>query len=808
MRHTSRWWPCAIFALLATVSYAQNFDHASARAADQKAKRFLESNPGVRLSSSRVIVRFRSDASPNDKEKVRQEIAGITIHKSRLVNNLVVFDSAKGASSAITTLRNNPKVEYAEFDAVVRTLSLPNDPKLVNMWALNGQNTFGISAASAWNITTGDPNFVIADIDTGVQVDHLDLAANICRNLGEVAGNGIDDDDNGYIDDVNGWNFYDDNNNPNDLHGHGTHTSGTFGAVGNNGIGITGVLWQCKILPLKFIGPDGGYNSDAIRAVEYCVMMGVKVSNNSWGGDQFDQGLKDAIQAAGNSGHIFVAAAGNSSMNSDLSPMYPAGYSCPNIISVAATESTGYLAYFSNFGPTSVDIAAPGDAIYSTYIGNTLTYMSGTSMAAPQVAGVLGLVWGYHPDWTWQQVKDRVLSRARPLATLAGKCVTGGTLDAYSALSDEPLPPTLAITAPTNNSVSTQGQPVTFTGSATDGLDGIISSNIVWTSNRQGNLGTGASLTLTSLVAGFHTVTGSVTDTRGLTASQSIAITVRNSTPVVTVTSPTSGAAFSVGKPITFTGSASDQQDGDLSNRISWTSSLQGQIGNGGSFSRDDLQAGTHTVTATVVDDGNLMASATFTVSVVPSGSTAPTVSIISPSSGTTAIAGIAVTFTGSAADDQDGSLSVNINWSSNLQGSIGTGASFMKSDLSVGTHTITAQVTDTSGLSMSATTTVVVQNPATTLPAAPSGVSISRYSGGVLIKWTDNSNNETGFEIERQYKMGKKWSDAARGEDITANTTSWIDGPGSGTWHYRVRAVNNVGTSAWSAWSNTLKVS
>lgn len=807
MRTTPRWLPCAVLALLATVSNAQSFDRGSAQAADHKAKAFLESNPGVRFSATRVLVRFRPNVSKQAKDQANASVNGTVVHKFGLVDGLVVIDSPKGSSTAITALRHNPNVLYAENDAVVQPTTVPNDPKMFNQWSLNDPANFGIDAPQAWSIYTGDPNFVIADIDTGMQLDHLDLAANLCHNNGEIAGNGIDDDNNGYVDDVSGYNFYDNTNDPSDIHGHGTHTAGIIGAVGNNGIGITGVNWACKILPLKFIGPDGGYNSDAIRALEYAVSMGVKVSNNSWGGDAYDQSLADAITAAGNAGHIFVAAAGNSSMNSDLSPLYPAAYTCPNIISVAAIDSTGSLAYFSNYGATSVDIAAPGDQIYSTYIGNTLAYLSGTSMAAPHVTGVIGLVWGYHPDWTWQQVRDRVLSRSRSVANLFGKCATGGIVDAYSALSDQPLPPAVAITTPNNNTVSIQGVAVTFTGSASDGVDGIISNNIAWSSNQQGALGTGATITVSSLSPGFHTITGTVTDTRGMTASKSITITIRNTTPVVSVAGPISGAAYSVGKVINFSGSATDQQDRNLSSQMTWTSDLQGQIGTGGSFSRSDLQTGTHTVTVRVVDSGNLTATATFTVSVAPSGGSAPTVTITSPTSGTTVIAGSTVTFTGSASDVQDGNKSSGIAWSSNLQGSLGNGSSITRSDLVVGTHTISAQVTDSSGLTSIATTTVVVQNASTTVPNAPTSPSISKFSGGVLVKWSDNSNNETGFEVQRQYKMGRNWSTPVNCGPIGANTSSWIDGPGSGSWHYRVRAINGVGGSSWSAWSNTLKI-
>ena len=255
---------------------------------------------------------------------------------------------------------------------------IPNDPEFGNLWGLHntGQVISGragtvdadIDAPEAWSITTGSPDVIIAVIDTGVMYTHPDLAANIWRNPGEIPGNGIDDDHNGYIDDVYGWDFYDDDNDPDDLNGHGTHCAGTIAGVGNNAEGVAGVMWNAKIMPLRFLGADGGDTGDAIRAVRYATMMGADIISCSWGGSGYSQALKDAIDT---SPALVVCAAGNEGTDNDAEPSYPSSYTSANILAVAASNNIEQLASFSNIGATSVDVAAPGEMIYSTYITPT-----------------------------------------------------------------------------------------------------------------------------------------------------------------------------------------------------------------------------------------------------------------------------------------------------------------------------------------------------------------------------------------------------------------------------------------------------
>ena len=271
-------------------------------------------------------------------------------------------------------------------------------------------------------------------IDTGVLYTHSDLSSNIWNNTDELPGNGIDDDLNGYIDDVRGWNFVNSSNNPIDDQEHGTHVSGTIGAVGNNAIGVAGVNWQVKIMPLKAFNEYGeGVTSDAILAIEYANANGASVISNSWGGDLYDQGLKDVIDA---SPAVVVCAAGNSASNIDdaINPMYPAGYSSANIISVAATDNKDLLASFSNFGLSSVDLAAPGTNIWSTNLDGNYTWKSGTSMATPHVSGVAALVKAVNPRLTALQIKNIILNNVDVKSSLSGKVNTSGRLNAYTAV--------------------------------------------------------------------------------------------------------------------------------------------------------------------------------------------------------------------------------------------------------------------------------------------------------------------------------------------------------------------------------------
>ncbi len=284
---------------------------------------------------------------------------------------------------------------------------------------------------------------VVAVLDTGIDLSHPELQNRAWVNPGEIPGNGVDDDNNGYVDNVNGYDFLNQDGTVYDSADkdlHGTHVAGTLAAEFNNRKGICGVAPETKIMSLKFIGPDGGSISDAISAIEYANSMGVKLSNNSWCGSEYSQALKDAIEQ---SDMLFVAAAGNSSANADLAPEYPAAYDCDNIISVAAINNRGNLPFWSNYGSASVDLGAPGAEITSINAlipNSTILYIwiAIPLQAAPHVTGTAALILSQYPQLSALQVKENILNSVKPLPSLQGKTVSGGMVDAYAALTWQP----------------------------------------------------------------------------------------------------------------------------------------------------------------------------------------------------------------------------------------------------------------------------------------------------------------------------------------------------------------------------------
>jgi subtilisin family serine protease len=321
-------------------------------------------------------------------------------------------------------------VRFCSPDYIVTTTLAPNDPKYSEQ-VTNALNP--INAEEAWDVRTDGTGPVVAVIDSGIEYTHPDLAQNIWVNSGEIPGNGIDDDSNGYIDDVHGINTINDSGDPMDDNFHGTHCAGTIGAVGNNGIGVTGIAWRAQIMALKFITATGwGSYSNAIQAIDYARMMknkGVplRVLSNSWGGGPYSAVLNDSIQQARAAGLIFVAAAGNEYYNNDLDPFYPANFE--GVVSVAATNYRDDLANFSQYGENTVHIAAPGSDIYSTSLNNSYIFASGTSMATPHVAGALTLLFAHRPELTAEEAIEELYQTGDPLKSLSGLTTTGRRLN-------------------------------------------------------------------------------------------------------------------------------------------------------------------------------------------------------------------------------------------------------------------------------------------------------------------------------------------------------------------------------------------
>jgi len=401
----------------------------------------------VEDATSKAILVDQREASGSDALEVYNERRDLCKKLQRQNREIRRTNLQEGTH---TVVRNFSCSCNAELSAT-RT---PNDPWLNQEWGLHQSSDIDINALEAWDITTGSSSAVVAVIDSGIDYSHPDLAANMWRNGGEIAGNGIDDDANGYVDDVFGINAITSSGDPWDDNGHGTHCAGTIGAVTNNGIGIAGVAWNVKLMGVKFLGSSGsGSLFAAIRAIDYVTMMkqrGVNVilSNNSWGGGSYLSPLYEAIARARDAGILFVAAAGNSASDNDVTPSYPSNYPVSNVIAVAAVDSQANLAGFSNYGVQKVHIGAPGVSIASTYPGGGYRYLSGTSMAAPHVSGALALLASHASYATAEDLKSTLLRSGRPLASLQGVVSTGTMVNARQMLLSAPLPPGTAGTVP------------------------------------------------------------------------------------------------------------------------------------------------------------------------------------------------------------------------------------------------------------------------------------------------------------------------------------------------------------------------
>ncbi len=392
---------------------------------------------GEEFASDRILVKLKEGVPAEALEALNRQNnaeSGKKLAHTRV--DVVKLPKDLPVKAAVKRYEASPDVAYAEPDFVFEpSQSTVNDPSYPKLYGLNNTGQTGgtagadINAPEAWSTTTGDAGVVVAVIDTGTDTNHPDLKNNLWTNPNEIAANGLDDDKNGYVDDVTGWDFY--NNDATvydaaDGDTHGTHVAGTIAGEGNKDLGVVGVNWRAKIMPLKFLGPNGGYTSDAVEALNYAVAKGAKISNNSWGGGGYSQALKDAIARADASGHLFVAAAGNGGSDgvgddNDATPSYPASYDNPNIISVAATDSKDALAGFSNYGAASVDLSAPGVGILSTLPGDTYGSYSGTSMATPHVSGAAALLKAKTPNADDATLKDQILKSADARSNLSGR---------------------------------------------------------------------------------------------------------------------------------------------------------------------------------------------------------------------------------------------------------------------------------------------------------------------------------------------------------------------------------------------------
>ena len=476
---------------------------------------------GSHYDASHILVQFREGAMPHASTgtSLGPAVSASTgLYEIQLQTGVTVADALAAYRSDATVKKAEPDYQL-ETAAIPSDARFGEQWSLHN----SSKPGADINAEAAWDITHGSTRLIVAIDDTGINYTHRDLYKNIWINQNEIPesrlanlidvdgdglitfrdlndsrnqgyrkitdlnGNGyidggdllysmskdsgqdtgwggwadgIDQGGNGYVDDLIGWNFFNNNNNPDDDFGHGTHVAGTIGAAGNNDLGVAGIAWDVQLMPIRFLGSGGGGSvSQFIAGLNYAVANGARISNNSWAGAAFSTMLTDAIDNARSRGHIFVAAAGNYGTDNDSQPTYPASFKLDNVVSVAATDRNYNLASFSDYGKNSVQLAAPGVDILSTTPGNDYGYLSGTSMATPHVTGVLALVWSLHPDWSYKQVIDKVLTSVDKLPSLQDKTITGGRLDAAAALSTASVASTLHIvdsvaTGPTANSLS------------------------------------------------------------------------------------------------------------------------------------------------------------------------------------------------------------------------------------------------------------------------------------------------------------------------------------------------------------------
>ncbi|MFN9712203.1 MAG: S8 family peptidase, partial [Planctomycetota bacterium] len=426
-----------------------------------------------------------------------------TIHtKTMQANGMGVLERVNlGAGvdmkAAMEEIKKYPNVLYVEPNFIYRTTAVSNDTYYTNgsLWGMYSNdlptaigpagttNQFGTQAEKAWNNDiVGNSNVVIGVIDEGIQFNHPDLINNMWLNPFEIAGDGLDNDGNGYIDDTRGWDFFTNDNSVYDgtSDDHGTHVAGTIGGKGGNGIGVAGVAWNVTMISVKFLGAGGGTTANAVKSLDYLTDLknrhglNIVATSNSWGGGGYSQSLHDAIIRSANRNILFVAAAGNAAANNDATPFYPANYNTSvgtstqpaatydAVISVASITNTGGLSGFSCFGATTVDIGAPGSGIWSTVPSNTYASYNGTSMATPHVSGAIALYASTKPVGTSAlSIRQAILNSATPTASLAGKTVTGGRLNVYEAVRAKG---SAVVSSPSPSATSTEaGGAITFT---------------------------------------------------------------------------------------------------------------------------------------------------------------------------------------------------------------------------------------------------------------------------------------------------------------------------------------------------------
>jgi subtilisin family serine protease len=583
-----------------------------------------------------LLIGFRSDVSAAEQQKILKSVGAGEKKSFKRIHGSLAHLNPSSVDDALVKLAKDPRVRYAEPNRIIAVDSTPDDPLFGNTWGLNntGQTINGapgtpdadIDAPEAWDVTTGSPNVTVAVIDTGVDWTHPDLSSEVWVNPGEdcpgCRNDGVDNDHNGFVDDWHGWDFVNGDNNPMDDHGHGTHVAGTIGAAGDNGVGVAGVSWNVRIMPVKFLNAQGsGTEAGAVSAILYAAQNGADVMNNSWGSSDYSQAVADAIAVADQHDSLFVAAAGNDGTDNDATPTYPASYDFPNVISVAATDKNDNRAFFSNTGRRSVDLGAPGVDIYSTWPGAAYQYLSGTSMAAPHVSGAAALAKAAFPSASAVGLKALLLATVEPKPALATTTSSGGRLNVGNAVACNTTPQAW-IDSPGPGFVTDVGTPMSLSAIAAtcgdpNGLTVTATAN-------------GAPVSLTARGDGLYTGTftpsaggavtfsvsasnGAASATRSVTVSARATLSISPGGAPLTVTSVAGEPV-----PVNFNGTAGERVSLTMANVTMQLAQVSIRTSSGSSL------ASTYANSAGgFIDTTTLPATGVYTINVAPFGGSA-----------------------------------------------------------------------------------------------------------------------------------------------------------------------------------------
>jgi subtilisin family serine protease len=576
--------------------------------------------------SDEVIVRFQPGVDESRKELARFRVFGSRKRVFKSVDGLEVIKLPANVTvdEAIDAYEQDPNVLYAEPNYILHTTAnqialTPNDPSFGSLWGMTK-----INAPGAWNTTTGSSNVVVAVLDTGIDYTHPDLAANMFKNTADCNNNGIDDDGNGYVDDCYGIDVANGDSDPMDDNEHGTHVSGTIGAVGNNGIGVVGINWTVNLLACKFFDASGnGTTEGAIACLDYVKTMkdrGVNIvaTSNSWGGGDFSQALVDAIDVQRQRGILFITAAGNgdifgNGLNNDTTPFYPCNTYLPNVICVAATTSNDSKASFSNYGRHTVHVGAPGSGILSTVPGGGYASLSGTSMATPHVSGLAALLKAQDPTRDWRAIKNLLLMGGNTVSSMSNT-ITGKRINANGSFNCS------------NSALQTRLQPIASTISASPGVPVLLASLNIKCANPNGNVSvsvsTGDNITLVDdgsapdqaagdgIYSGQWTPSTPGTYTITFPGNDKITVNVANPTISVTPSSLDFGViplGSSLDKSFTITNTGGGVLSGSASTNPPYS------IVAGGSYSLSGGQSQTVTVRFAPTTLGTFAGNVTFT---------------------------------------------------------------------------------------------------------------------------------------------------------------------------------------------------